>query len=526
MDYLKELFKRLSEIVRQMSISQVVMLVAIVIGTIFGLVAVVGWMGSVTYQPLYTNLDPAEAGDVTRYLADNGISYQITGGGATIEVPESQVYEARMALASQGLPHSGNVGYSIFDESTLGMTEFLQQLNFRRALEGELARTISALNEVQTARVHIVIPEERLFAENQEEATASVVLKLRHPGGLSKAKVAGISNLVASSVEGLSPGNITIVDYDGNMLSSNTGDDGLASLTTNQLEMTQSVEQDLEHKAQTMLDGVLGPGKAIVRVTADLNFQQYSRTSENYDPNQVAVRSEQKTENTDQATKTGVENAEDKSDNRSEVTVTNYEVSKSVESVTNAVGTVNRLSVAVLLDGAYKTITNADGVEETVYEPRPQGEIDRLSAIVKNAVGFTPERNDQIEIVNIAFDKSYLTDQQKMLDNQYSREFYYDIAKKVVMGLMAIVLLLYVRKKIKKFFAGMAKIIPPMSKPHRTVVVRHSDSGTTESEGPLEEEVEEIKMERRQPKLVDHMQKAAREEPEEIAKVIRTMMVE
>ncbi|MCK5127147.1 MAG: flagellar M-ring protein FliF [candidate division Zixibacteria bacterium] len=526
MEYLKQVISRLSEIVKQMSVSQVVMLVAVIIGVVFGVVAVAGWVGSVNYQPLYSNLEQSEAAEITRYLAESEISYQIGAGGTTIEVPEGDLYEARLQLASQGLPNSGIVGYSIFDETNLGMTEFLQHLNFRRALEGELSRTISSLREVQTARVHIVIPEERLFAEQQKEATASVVLKLKHRGGLGKTQANGITHLIASSVEGLKPGNITILDYDGNMILSGAGEDGVSALSANQLDMTRSVERDLETKSQSMLDGVLGPGKSIIRVTAELNFQQYAKTSESYDPNQTAIRSEQKTEQRDMATKKGNENAEDNAENTSEVIVTNYEVSKTIESVSNAVGTIDRISIAVLLDGTYNSIENAEGVEELVYEPRPQEEIDRLMAIVKNAVGFTSDRNDQIEIVNIAFDKSYLTDQQKSLDEQYTREFYYDIGKKVMMVLGAIILLLYVRKKIRKLFDGLKKIIPPMpAAPSGSASYSSGGATDDDSESALPP-IEEIKLEKRQHRLIDSMQKVANEEPDEMAKVIKTLMVE
>ncbi|MDD4053127.1 MAG: flagellar basal-body MS-ring/collar protein FliF, partial [candidate division Zixibacteria bacterium] len=423
MEYLKQVLSQLSDTVRRMSTSQVVMLVAIVAGTIVGAVAVAGWIGKVNYQPLYTNLEATEAADITQYLAEKKIPYQIGPGGTSIEVPEKDLYTARLGLASQGLPHSGTVGYSIFDQTNLGMTDFLQKLNYRRALEGELGKTISSLREVQTARVHIVIPEERLFADQQQETTASVVLKLKHAGTLSKMQISGITHLVASSVEGLQPGNITVVDYEGNLLSSSVGNDQLASLSNSQLEVAQTVERDLERKAQTMLDGVLGPGKSIVRVTAELNFQQYSKTSENYDPNTVAIRSEQKIENSDISSKKKTEAAEDKQDNQSTTTVTNYEVSKTVESIIDPVGQVKRLSVAVLLDGTYKETPGSGGTPEKVYQPRPQSEIDRLTAIVKNAVGYSPERNDQVEMVNIAFDKQYLTDEQQEMDKQVTRQF-------------------------------------------------------------------------------------------------------
>jgi len=522
MEYLKQVLHRLAEISKRMSPSQAVILVAVIAGVIVGIITIASWVGKIAYQPLYTNLEATEAAEVVQYLADNGIPYQLSNSGTTIEVPESKLYQTRLSLASQGLPHSGTVGYSIFDQTNIGMTDFLQKLNYRRALEGELARTISSLSEVQAARVHIVIPEERLFSEQQKEATASVVLKLRRSSGLSKPQVTGISHLIASSVEGLKPNNITIMDYDGNLLSSNAGGDAVSALTSTQMEMTQTVERDLERKAQTMLDGVLGPGKAIVRITAELNFQQYSRTSENYDPNMVAVRSEQRTENTDVASKKKKETDEDRQDNRSEITVTNYEVSKTIESVVNPMGTVKRLSVAVLLDGTYKKIKGTDGKEELTYSPRPQEEIDRLSSIVKNAVGYSNERNDQVQIVNIAFDKNYLTDEQKQMDDQYNREFYYNIGKKVIIGVVALLVFLYLYKKLKKFFAGLAQVLSVGG-----VSSKHVSQGSVyESTVPQIEEIEPLVVEKRKPKLVDQMQKVAKEEPEEIARVIRTMMVE
>jgi flagellar M-ring protein FliF len=528
MEYLKQIATHLAEIVRRMSVSQVVMLMAIIIGVIVGVVTVAGWLGKITYQPLYSNLEPAEAADITRYLAEKNISYQLSAGGTTIEVPESDLYESRISLASEGLPNSGSVGYSIFDESNLGMTDFLQKLNFRRALEGELSRTITALNEVQAARVHIVIPEERLFTEQQKEATASVVLKLKHIGGLSKSQVNGITHLVASSVEGLRPNNITIVDYHGNMLSNNSGHDELAAMTGTQIEMTRQIERDLENKAQSMLDGVLGPGKGIVRVTAELNFQQVTRTSENYDPDQVAIVSEQRTEGVNSASEKSGEKNENQQNDRSEVTVTNYEVSKTVESVQNAIGTIDRLSVAVLLDGTYRTIENVDGAPEMIYEPRPQEEIDRLAAIVKNAVGFSDDRSDQIEIVNIAFDKTYLTEQQQSLDQQYSREFYYEIVKKVIIALVVLLVLLYLRKRLKNFFAGLSRIIPPAPRPTQASYTHSTPpkSPATAEKHEAEPEPAEMMPEQRQPKLVDRMQRVAKDEPEEIAKVIKTIMVD
>jgi len=279
-----------------MSPSQVMMLVAVVAGIIVGGVVVGNWVKSVNYSILYSDLEPAEAGEVVNQLTEQNVSYKLTNGGTTIMVSSDDVYKVRISLASQGLPRSGNIGYAIFDKSNLGMTEFLQNLNFRRALEGELMKTIMQLSDVQAARVHIVMPKDRLFKEDKQEATASIVLKLRTPGGLSKSQMAGITHLVASSVEGLKPQNVSIIDYNGELLSSQNGSDPLAGLTSSQLDVRKNVEQYLEKKAQSMLDGVIGQGRSIVRVTAELDFQQVEKTNEIYDPNSAVVRSEEKTD--------------------------------------------------------------------------------------------------------------------------------------------------------------------------------------------------------------------------------------
>lgn len=521
MDSIKEFFKNLMDYVSRMTASQVMMLFGVIAGSIVGIVLVVGWLNTVTYAQLYSNLDQSEAGDIVSYLNDNKIPYNLTNGGTTIEIPSGDVYKTRIALASQGMPRSGNIGYSIFDKNNLGMTDFLQNLNFRRALEGELTKTIMQLNEVQAARVHIVMPKERLFKKDAQEATASVVLKLK--GGsqmLSKQQINGITHLVASSVEGLKPSNIAIVDYDGNLLTSGMESDPLAGLSSSQLEVRKQVETYLEDKAQSMMNDVLGKGKSVIRVTADLNFQQIERTAETYDPNSPSIRSEEKTVASTSATDKADENSESNQDDKNETTVTNYELNKTVEHIINAVGSIDRISVAVMVDGTYSPTETSAGGSEMVYQPRSQEELDRLSAIVKNAVGFDQQRNDQIEMINIAFDRQNLEEEQNLLDNMYQREFYIDLAKKIGYVLLIAFLLLYFKKKSKKLFAALSKLAPP---PRQVVHVASSNR----NEPDIEEQIqEEIKAEKRQPKLIDKMQKTAKEEPEEIAKVIKTMMVD
>ncbi len=521
MNDVKQYFSNLMDYVSRMTTSQVMMLFGVIAGSIVGIVLVVGWLGTVSYTPLYSNLDESEAGEVIGYLTDNKIQYNITNGGKTIEVPTNDVYKTRISLASQGLPRGGNIGYSIFDQNNLGMTDFLQNLNFRRALEGELTKTIMQLNEVKAARVHIVMPKERLFKKDSQHATASVVLKLR--GGtssLSVHQIKGISHLVASSVEGLKPSNISIIDYNGNLLTSGSESDPLAGLSSSQLEVRKKVEGYLQEKAQSMMDDVLGDGKSVIRVTADLNFQQIERTSEIFDANTPSIRSEERVKSTFSTSDKSDETNESSEEDNNETVITNYELNKTVEHLVNAVGSIDRVSIAVMIDGKYVPQENADGETEMVYQPRPQEELDRLAAIVKNAVGFDTQRNDQIEMINIAFDKQDLTYQQQMLDDMYTREFYTDIAKKVGYFLLIAFLLFYFKKKSKKLFAAMATIAPPPQ------VQRPQPSTHAGVVAEEDEFLEPIIPEKREAKLIDKMQETAKEEPEEIARVIKTMMVE
>lgn len=516
MERLRAFLKGMFAYVGRMSPSQVMMLLGVTTGVVVGLVFAIGWLNSVTYSRLYSDLDEAEAGEIISYLNEHRIPYELSEGGRTVAVPSDQVYQLRISLASEGLPRHGSMGYSIFDKSNLGMTDFLQNLNFRRALEGELTRTIMQLSEVQAARVHIVMPRERLFKEDQKQATASVVLKLRGRAALTQSQVRGVSHLVASSVEGLRPENITIVDYDGTLLSSNEPIDAVAGLSTSQLEVRKQVEEYLEQKAQTMLDGVLGAGKSIVRVTADLDFQQIERTSETFDPNTASIRSEERTKTAASTADKAAEENESTQDESTETTITNYELNKTVEHLVNAVGTISRLAVAVTVDGSYSPAGTPGGGTEYVYQPRSQEELDRLASIVRNAVGFDQERNDQIEMVNMPFDRQNLQQDQQALDTMYTREFYLNIARKAVYILAAVILLLYLRRKSKRLFGALARLMPPPSPPPEPdasmEVNRESDTAA-----------EQIK---RQPRLVDRMQNVAKKEPAEIAKVIKTMMIE
>ncbi len=271
-----------------------------------------------------------------------------------------------------------------------------------------------------------------------------------------------------------------------------------------------------------MMDGVIGDGKSVVRVNAELDFQQVEKTNELYDPNSAVVRSQETTQSTKTASDKQEQNAETRDDNKTETAVTNYEINKTVEHIINSVGNIKRLSVAVLLDGVHKKGTGGVGTPaEEVYEPRSQEDIDRLTAIIKNAVGYDAQRNDQIEVVNLPFDRTSVEFEQEKLDKIVQQEMYFDVGKKVLMVVLAILAFLYLRKKLKKLFTSLGKMIP-MTAPR---TARQSMPGYQPEPGE-EEELSPLIPENRKPKLVDQMQAAAKGRPDELAKVIKTMMIE
>lgn len=369
----------------------------------------------VDYQLLFGNLASADAAAVVTRLKEQKIAYRLEDGGTAIYIPANQVYETRLELAGSGLPQGAGVGFEIFDKQSFGMTDFAQKINYQRALQGELGRTIASLAPVEGARVHLALAEKRLFREQQEKTTASVIVKLVPGRKLNDGQIQGIVNLVAGSVEGLQAGQVSVIDANGRVLSKAPQAELDSPLSPGLQQYQQNLEKRLEVRAQSLLDRALGVGNSLVQITASLDFSQREHLEEAYDPNGSAVRSEQATtEKSGSSTKGGVPGTESNlnefsgtngfnSSTRNEET-TNYEVSKTVSKIIEPVGSIKNLSVAVLV--ADRMIPAADGGEVT-YQPRPAEELNSIEQMVRSALGISVERGDQLVVISRPFENDF-----------------------------------------------------------------------------------------------------------------------
>ena len=366
--------------------------IGLVVGvSIICLVSIAYWAQQTEYALLFGNLSESSASSVVETLTAENIEYQLKEGGTTIYVPRDQVYDLRLRFAGEGVVSDGSSGYEIFDQNTLGMTDFMQKLNLRRALEGELARTISNIDQIEAARVHLVIPERSPFRETQTDASASVVLDLKSGTRLSLGHIEGMIALVSGAVEGLSPSDVNILDTNGNMLSDPDAGDPDSRLTSNQLRLQAEKEEHLATKAQTLLDQMLGSGNSVIRVNLELDFSRSIQESNTIDPESQTVIAEERLQE------------EGDADNASS-SVRNYEVSRSVQTVEKSVGDISYLSVSVILNYKKDQAANTEAGSEPAFNPYPDAEVEKIEALVKESVGWRADRGDGFAISQLRFD--------------------------------------------------------------------------------------------------------------------------
>jgi flagellar M-ring protein FliF len=421
---------------------------------------------------LYSGLDMNDSGRIVAKLEQMNIPFRLEADGGSILVPNDQALRLRVTMAEDGLPSGGSIGYEIFDKSdALGTTSFVQNINHLRALEGELARTIRSIDRVQSARVHLVLPQREVFSRESRDASAAIVIKTKG-GRLDDGQVQAIQHLAAASVPGLKPSRVSIVDDRGNLLGGSMNDPNAAEqLTSNLDQKTANYEARVRRELEELLGNSIGFDKVRAEVAAELDFDRITTNSEEFDPDKQVVRSTQsvseKSANSEGSQRTTVsvgnnlpeaqgQNGTNNSSNseRNEETI-NYEISKTTRTQIHEAGRVKRVSVAVLVDGNYTV--GADGTR--TYQPRSQQELDQIATLVKSAIGFDEKRGDKVDVVNMAFSQ---VDASGGSAGEAAAAFlgleksdYMKIAETLVLGVVGIlVVLLVLRPLVTRIMAG------------------------------------------------------------------------
>lgn len=408
----------LLELISRFGIAKLASIIGVTTAVLVGLMLIIFNLATPPMALLYSSLEYGDAGEIMTSLDQQGITYEVKGNGTMIFVPKDQVLNLRMDFASEGMPSGSVVGYEIFDNmDALGTTSFVQSINHLRALEGELGRTISSLSGIQSARVHLVIPERSVFGQNRPDPTASIMVR-GQSGALTARHVQAIQNLVASAVPNLNVDNVSIINEAGNLLTKppSNGGDGFALGAID--DRTLAFQERIRNQVEDIVESIVGQGRVRVQVSAELDFNRVVETSEIYDPDSQVARSKQTVEEIEQDSESeanesvsignnlpGQEQKEkasaptsSSSANRLEETI-NYEISHTQRTSTQEGGNVKKVSVAVAIDGTYTE--NADGTQ--TYTPRTDEEIEQIRALVKSTIGYSEKRGDSIEIANLRF---------------------------------------------------------------------------------------------------------------------------
>jgi len=423
---------------------------------------------------LFTDLSAEDSSSIIKDLERQAIPFELRNEGAVIMVPKDKVTRLRMKLAESNLPKGGGVGYEIFDKSdALGTTSFVQNINHLRALEGELARTIRAIDRIQAARVHLVLPERPLFSRETPEPSASIVVRVR--GSLEAQQIRAIRHVVASAVNGLKPQRVSIVDEAGRLLADGAGKDSENVVGD---ERRVAFEKRMRNEVEAIVSSVVGQGRARVQLTADFDYNKITQTSDKFDPEGRVLRSSQTreessltAENNGQVTvnnelpgnqsNTSTPAARDQSKKSEETN--NYEISRTTKTEVTEVGRVNRVSVAVLVDGVY----NKNEKGEMVYQDRSKEQLDRIATLVRSAIGFDQKRGDQVEVVNLRFAQAPsvppVAEPTGMLGMlQFTKDdVMYVIELGVMMLLGLVVLFMVIRPLVKRILAS--EVVPALT---------------------------------------------------------------
>ena len=457
----------LVDTIKSLGVVRVALIAAVGAATLGFFVYFAGNLTKPKMSLLYSELDQSDSAAIVSHLETAGVPFELSPDGRRIMVPNEQVARMRLSMAEAGIPNGGSVGYEIFDQSgELGSSSFVQNINHLRALEGELARTIRSLGNIQNARVHLVLPQRELFSRERNEPSASIVIRLAGSSRLSNSQAASLQQLVAAAVPRLEPDRVSIIDHRGRMLARTTTGDDATDLANDAEEMRLNVEQRLSKSAEDLLERTLGTGNVRVTVSAELDFDRITESSETFDPDGQVVRSTQTIEENEQdqdgegqdpvtvgnnlpdadLPQLGGGPTSTSSASRIEETV-NYEISKVVRSHVRESGAIRRLSVAVLVNGNYVPDEN----DQLIYSPRSEEELLQIEELVKSAVGYNEQRGDLIEVANMQF--ADLTNMNQTLAESdlifgLEKQEVMRLAELLVLGLVAALVLLLVVKPL------------------------------------------------------------------------------
>lgn len=513
-----------------------------------GVAAIVAVMGAVwmwgqqpDYRVLFSNFSDRDGGAIVAELEKMNVPYKYAEGGGAVLVPANRVHDARLKLAAQGLPKGGNVGFELMENQKLGSSQFVERVNFQRAMEGELARSIESVSSVQAARVHLAMPKDSIFVSEQKAPTASVLLNL-HPGRtLDLQQVSAIVHLVASSVPDLPPKNVTIVDQNGNLLSETGKMASINGMDPGQIKYVQDLQENVVKRIESIITPIVGPNNVRAEATADVDFSRSEQAVESYKPNQtpeaMVIRSQQTSESLNGSTNAGgipgaltnqppapatapivapgkgaapPAEATASSNTRKDATV-NYEVDKTIQYVQQGVGGLKRLSVAVVVN--YKKTTDKDG--KVAMKPLTEPEKVQITNLVKEAMGYNQERGDTINVVNTPFastEPEVIPEQPIWKQSEYIEyiEMAKTAAKYLLMALALLILYLRMLKPLLKKIAEAPPLLPP---PTPNAQFPHGANGELMPLAPGQRGYQEN---------LTRAQKLANEDPRVVANIVKT----
>ncbi len=499
----------------------------IVIG---GFIALLAYTNRPDYQILFSDLDPADASKITEKLKENRVQYQLKDGGKTIMVPDENVHQLRLDMATEGiLPTGGSVGFEIFDKMNFGTTEFELKLRYQQALQGELARSIETFDAIDNARVHIVTAGDSLFAEEEEPATASVVVRLKPGRQLDQRHLQGIINLVSGSVKGLKPENVSIVDMQGGMLTKGHDKNSIGDVSADQFDYQRKLADTYEKQIETMLGPVVGIKNVVARVSVDVDFKRINTSEEKYDPDSAVIYSEQR--NKEKATEgkglpqgspdllnQGIQTGEEGTTSSAsllekENSVLNYKINRVEKQIIDESGEIRRLSASVIIDGPYEEATDDKGTPTKVFKQRDKKQMKTFEDIVKNAIGFNADRGDQVTVSNIAFSMEKKSIEEIPAAASEGWVGYLKKASKPILNVLIVGLFFLVAiKPFKKWLSQTSEFVSVRALPSGSGVEREETHSAGELQTRYTEKV----------KLIE----ATKENPDVAADIIKTWLNE